>query len=103
VVSKSGLIQNNSCLCFLNATHVANVFCDKIIQLANISDPDFYYDVTGAAVPCSVNKSDAVFNFAYAFGALMALPVGVYIAMNGRTLHWSSVRKNSDGEFDESS
>ena len=55
----------------------------------------------GAMVPYSVSNSDAVFNFAFAYGLALYLPIGVYIAMNGRALNWNNVRKNPQtGEFE---
>lgn len=57
--------------------------------------------LTGAMVPYRMRGSDAVFNFGCAFSAALALPVGVYIAMNGRIFRWNNVRKNTDlGHFD---
>lgn len=57
--------------------------------------------LTGAMVPYQIKGSDAVFNFAFAYGSLQALPAGVYIAMNGSIFHWSNVRKdNASGTFD---
>ena len=45
-------------------------------------------------VPYAVNNSDALFNFGCAFGSLQVLEPGVYVAMNGRVLPWSNVKKN---------
>ena len=57
--------------------------------------------LTGAMMPYSVNNSDALFNFAYAFGAVQSLPNGVYIAMNGRIFYDGNVIKNTEiGEFE---
>ncbi len=57
--------------------------------------------LTGAMVPHVIRNSDAVFNFAYAFGAAMALPKGVYVAMNCKILPWNNVRKNAElGRFE---
>ncbi len=57
--------------------------------------------LTGASVPYTLNGSDAMFNFAHAFGAVQALPKGVYIAMNGIIFPWDKVRKNEElGEFE---
>ena len=56
----------------------------------------------GAMVPYSVSDSDAIFNFAFAYGALQSLSNGVYINMNGKILCWNNVKKNPEtGEFEE--
>ncbi len=58
--------------------------------------------LSGAMVPFTVHESDAVFNFGVAYGAALALPTGVYIAMNGRIFYWNSVRKNTElGHFEQ--
>ena len=57
--------------------------------------------LTGAMIPYSVKGSDAEFNFAFAYSAVLYLPVGVYISMNGRVFCWNNVRKNVNlGEFE---
>lgn len=57
--------------------------------------------LTGAMIPYSINKSDAVFNFAGAYYAALALPSGVYICMNGMVFPWNNVRKNTEkGHFE---
>jgi hypothetical protein len=43
-----------------------------------------------------VQGSGAFFNFGTAFAAAQLLQPGVYIAMDGRVLHWDSVRKNKE-------
>jgi L-asparaginase len=59
--------------------------------------------LTGAMVPYQVQGSDALFNFGTAFMAAQLLPLGVYIAMNGRVFGWEKVRKDrSRGVFEES-
>lgn len=50
--------------------------------------------LTGAMVPYSVSGSDALFNLGAAVAAVGLLPDGVFIAMNGRTFAWDTVRKN---------
>jgi L-asparaginase len=49
---------------------------------------------TGAMIPHEIASSDAMFNFGFACAAAQTLPQGVYIAMNGQTFPWHSVRKN---------
>jgi L-asparaginase len=58
--------------------------------------------LTGAMVPYAVTGSDAVFNLGCAVTAVQILPVGVYLAMNGRVFTWDNVRKNREkGVFEE--
>jgi len=58
--------------------------------------------LTGAMVPYQIAGSDALFNFGTAFMAVQTLPVGVFIAMNGRTFAWDKVRKDrTRGRFEE--
>ena len=52
--------------------------------------------MTGAMVPYIFNNSDAVFNLGCALMAVQLVPVGVYIAMNGRLFPWDDVRKNRE-------
>jgi len=52
--------------------------------------------MTGAMVPYVFNNSDAVFNLGCALMAVQLVPVGVYIAMNGRLFPWDDVRKNRE-------
>jgi L-asparaginase len=58
--------------------------------------------LTGAMVPYIFNNSDAVFNLGCALAAVQILPVGVFVAMNGRVFAWDNVRKNRErGVFEE--
>jgi L-asparaginase len=52
--------------------------------------------LTGAMVPYAFGSSDGLFNLGSALSFVQALPVGVYIAMNGRSFPWDDVRKNRD-------
>ena len=58
--------------------------------------------LTGAMIPYKFGSSDGLFNLGSALAFVQTLPVGIYIAMNGRYFHWDTVRKNKDlGEFEE--
>lgn len=60
--------------------------------------------LTGAMVPYKFGSSDGLFNLGSAIAFVQVLPVGVYVAMNGRYFLWNNVRKNrSTGEFEEES
>ncbi len=58
--------------------------------------------LTGAMVPYKFGSSDGLFNLGSALSFVQVLPVGIYIAMNGKYFHWDNVRKNKQlGEFEE--
>ena len=50
--------------------------------------------LTGAMIPYEIANSDALFNLGFACGVAQALPVGVYVAMNGQIFAWDNVQKN---------
>ncbi len=57
---------------------------------------------TGAMVPYTFTKSDALFNMGTALAFVQTLPHGVYIAMNGKYYPWDNVTKNTKlGLFDK--
>ena len=58
--------------------------------------------LTGAMVPYAFGSSDGLFNLGSALSFVQILPVGVYLAMNGKCFAWDRVRKNRErGEFEE--
>lgn len=58
--------------------------------------------LTGAMVPYKFGSSDGLFNLGSALAFVQTLPVGVYVAMNGRYFNWDNVRKNKQtGVFEE--
>ncbi len=52
--------------------------------------------LTGAMVPYAFGSSDGLFNLGSALSFVQTLPMGVYIAMNGRWFTWDNVRKNRE-------
>ena len=52
--------------------------------------------LTGAMVPYAFGSSDGLFNLGSALSFVQTLPMGVYIAMNGRCFTWDNVRKNRE-------
>jgi L-asparaginase len=50
--------------------------------------------LVGSLSPAMFKSSDAEFNVGFALGALLALPHGVYIAMNGHIFEPGKVTKN---------
>jgi L-asparaginase len=60
--------------------------------------------LTGSLSPARFRNSDAVFNIGLAIGAVLSLPPGVYLAMNGRIFTPDRVRKNRERNcFEETS
>jgi L-asparaginase len=58
--------------------------------------------LTGAMIPITFGSSDGLFNLGSAMAFVQTLPVGVYVAMNGRYFNWNNVRKNREtGVFEE--
>jgi len=58
--------------------------------------------LTGAMIPIKFGSSDGLFNLGSALAFSQTLPVGIYVAMNGRYFHWDNVRKNKEtGVFEE--
>ncbi len=58
--------------------------------------------LTGAMIPYKFGSSDGLFNMGSALAFVQTLPVGVYVAMNGRYFNWNNVRKNrASGIFEE--
>jgi len=56
----------------------------------------------GAMIPIKFGSSDGLFNLGSALAFAQTLPVGVYVAMNGRYFNWDNVRKNKQtGMFEE--
>jgi L-asparaginase len=58
--------------------------------------------LTGAMIPYAFGSSDGLFNLGSALSFAQVLPVGVYVAMNGRVFPGDRVRKNREsGIFEE--
>ncbi len=58
--------------------------------------------LTGAMIPIKFGSSDGLFNLGSALAFAQSLPVGVYVAMNGRCFNWDNVKKNRQtGIFEE--
>ena len=57
--------------------------------------------LTGAMVPFSFGKTDALLNLGTALASVQILSNGVFIAMGGKIFPWDNVRKNKEiGEFE---
>ena len=57
--------------------------------------------LTGAMIPIKFGSSDGLFNLGSALAFTQVLPIGVYIAMNGKYFEADKVKKNTEkGEFE---
>ena len=53
-------------------------------------------------IPYKFGSSDGLFNLGCALTLVQTLPMGVYVAMNGKYFNWNNVRKNKGtGTFEE--
>ncbi len=82
-------------------THGTDTMADTAKMLAqNVKDKTIV--LTGAMIPIKFGSSDGLFNLGSALAFAQTLPVGVYVAMNGRCFNWNNVRKNKQtGVFEE--
>ena len=56
----------------------------------------------GSFLPAVFRDSDADFNLGFAIAAALAMPAGVYVAMNGRIIPAAAARKNrAAGRFED--
>lgn len=70
-----------------------------LLQKANI---DKTIVLTGAMIPYTFGSSDGLYNMGSAMAFVQTLPVGVYIAMNGRYFLANNVQKNRKTGYFES-
>ena len=82
-------------------THGTDTMVETAKVLAEkISDKTII--LTGAMIPYKFGSSDGLFNLGAALSFVQTLPVGIYIAMNGKYFKWNNVRKNKElGLFEE--
>jgi L-asparaginase len=70
---------------------------DTMVKTANLlADANIKKNIilTGAMIPVKFGSSDGLFNMGSALSFVQALPVGVYIAMNGKIFTHTNVKKN---------
>ena len=72
---------------------------DTMVETARVLEAlrDRTIVLTGALSPARFANTDAMFNVGLAFGAVQALPAGVYVAMNGQIFMSGKVRKDREG------
>lgn len=80
-------------------THGTDTMPETARSLGDISGKTIV--LTGSMTPARFQRSDAEFNIGCAVGAVLSMPPGVYIAMNGRVFPGDRVRKNREqGRFE---
>ena len=81
-------------------THGTDTMVDTARALAG-AGLDKTVVLTGAMVPYAFGSSDGLFNLGSALSFAQVLPLGVYVAMNGRHFAWDRVHKNrTTGTFE---
>jgi len=80
-------------------THGTDTMAESARFLSDITGKTIVF--TGAMKPARFADSDAMFNVAFAMGALQALPDGVYVAMSGTIFDPLKVQKNRAEEVFE--
>lgn len=73
-------------------THGTDTMTDTARALMALTDRTIV--LTGSLSPARFAQTDAVFNVGMAFAAVQALPVGVYIVMNGQIFAADRVHKD---------
>lgn len=75
-------------------THGTDTMVDTAAYIAK-NNVEKTIVITGAMIPYAFgNSSDGFFNLGSALAFVQALPVGIYIVMNGRYFEWDAVKKN---------
>lgn len=82
-------------------THGTDTIVDTARVLAEkVNDKTIV--LTGALIPYKFGSSDGLFNLGSALSFVQVLPIGTYIAMNGRYFSWNNCRKNKKtGKFEK--
>ncbi len=75
-------------------THGTDTMVETARTLGRAQLDDKTIVLTGAMVPYAFGSSDGLFNLGSALSFAQVLPVGVYVAMNGRYFPWDRCRKN---------
>lgn len=73
-------------------THGTDTMVESAKFLSHITNKVVIF--TGAMIPYSIQKSDAIFNIGFALSCVQLLQNGVYIAMNGKVFDYDKVVKN---------
>ena len=74
-------------------THGTDTMCDTAVLLAS-RHINKTIVLTGAMIPYKFGSSDGLFNLGSALAFVQSLPIGVYVAMNGKYFSATNVVKN---------
>jgi len=77
-------------------THGTDTMAETARVLGAAALPGTTIVLPGAMIPYTVEGSDALFNFGFAFACARLLPSGVYVAMNGVVHAWDRVKKDRE-------
>ncbi len=89
----------SSCTSQIIITHGTDTMVETARYLQALSSNKTIV-LTGAMIPYTISQSDALFNLGCAVTAVQLLPLGVYIAMNGKIFDGDKVSKDKQlGEF----
>lgn len=87
---------------YIVITHGTDTMEVTARALGEAALPEKTIVLTGAMIPFKFGSSDGLFNLGSALAFVQALPIGVYVAMNGRYFTWDRVHKNRErGDFEE--
>jgi L-asparaginase len=73
-------------------THGTDTMADTARALLGLENKAVV--MTGSMQPARLRVSDAIFNIGFAVGALLHVPFGIYVAMNGQVFKPEHLRKN---------
>lgn len=82
-------------------THGTDTMVQTALQIQQ-ENIDKTIVLTGAMIPYTFGSSDGLYNMGSAMAFVQTLPVGVYIAMNGRYFKAAEVQKNRKTGYFES-
>ncbi|MBL7772391.1 MAG: asparaginase [Chitinophagaceae bacterium] len=82
-------------------THGTDTMVQTALQIQK-ENIDKTIVLTGAMIPYTFGSSDGLYNMGSAMAFVQTLPVGVYIAMNGRYFKAAEVQKNRKTGYFES-
>ena len=73
-------------------THGTDTMADTARALLGLENKTVV--MTGSMQPARLRVSDAIFNIGFAIGALLHMPHGIYVAMNGQVFEPANLKKN---------
>jgi L-asparaginase len=93
-----GRIETDACTRIV-VTHGTDTMIQTALRLGDIAEKTIV--LTGSMQPARFKRTDATFNIGMAIGAVLSLPPGVYVSMNGRIFDPAKARKNVEKNWFE--